>query len=673
VSTYNDLGIDRGGALSRRRSNLRTNAKSLLQPARHWRPNPLGLAAVEAARGDPTALLALEDYELHERQHEHSDAQARRRQVALDTADSRPVVGRLLSVNVGMPKDVPWQGKTVVTAVFKDPVAGPRRVGKFNIDGDGQGDLAGHGGEQRAVFVYQIDSYRYWERELGRNDFVYGQFGENFTVEGLADDEVCIGDRYQIGTAMFEVTQPRVTCYRVAIRMNDPRIPALLVSHHRPGFYLRVLEEGDVQAGDKVIKLASGSEQMPVAEADALLYLPGHTRQELLRALRIPALSPGWQASFRALLEGEPGSGNAGLAVTSPPPAWPGVRQLTVTAITPESDSVISIRLEDPKGAPLPPARPGQWLTLRVQPDKQQRSVLRNYSLSGPPDAGYYRITVKHEHDGAASGYLHTRLAVGDQLDIAAPRGTFILDRTHAPILLISAGIGATPVVAMLQALAEDHSHRETWWLHGARNRREHSFAAEAQALLASLPNVRTHVYYSRPGPNDLEGRDFDVAGRLTGSLLAELEPPRNAEAYVCGTAPFMEEISAGLAAMGIDASRIHTEPFGPEPGITPGIAATPARTPHPPAGQPGNGPTIEFARSNLAIPWSSDYTSLLKLAEACDVPVRWSCRTGVCHTCETTLVAGNVGYSPDPVEPPADGSSLICCSQPRDDVVLDL
>jgi ferredoxin-NADP reductase/MOSC domain-containing protein YiiM/ferredoxin len=581
--------------------------------------------------------------------------------------------GSLLSVNVGMPKDVAWQGKTVFTGVFKDPVIGPRHVRKLNIDGDGQGDLAGHGGEERAVFVYQIDSYRYWERELGRNDFVFGQFGENFTVEGLSDDEVCIGDRYQIGTAIFEVTQPRVTCYRVGIRMNDPRIPALLVSHHRPGFYFRVLEEGDVQAGDEIIRLASGPEQMPVAEADALLYLPGHTRQQLLRALRIPSLSPGWQASFRALLEGGPGSGNAGLAVTSPPPAWPGFRQLTVTAITRESDSVISIRLEDPKGAPLPAARPGQYLTVRVQPDKQRRSMLRNYSLSGPPDAGYYRITVKREHDGAASGYLHTQISVGDQLDIAAPRGTFILDRTHAPVLLISAGIGATPVLAMLHALAEEHADREIWWLQCARSSREHSFAVEAKALLASLPNVRTHVYYSRPGPNDLEGRDFDSAGRLTASLLAELEPPRDAEAYLCGPTSFMDEISAGLAAMGNDASRIHTEPFGPAPGLTPGIAATPARTPHPPPGQPGNGPTIEFARSNLAIPWSSDYNSLLELAEACDVPVRWSCRTGVCHNCETTLIAGSLDYNPDPVEPPADGSALICCSQPRDDLVLDL
>jgi ferredoxin-NADP reductase/MOSC domain-containing protein YiiM/ferredoxin len=580
-------------------------------------------------------------------------------------------VGTLISVNVGMPKDVPWQGKTVFTGVFKDPVSGPRRVGKLNVDGDGQGDLAGHGGEQRAVFVYQLDSYRYWERELGRDDFVHGQFGENFTIEGPGDDEVWIGDRYQIGTAIFEVSQPRVTCYRVGIRMNDPRIPALLVSHRRPGFYFRVLEEGEVKAGDELVKLATGPEQMTVAEVDGLLYLPGHQRQQVMRALRIPALSPGWQASFRALLDAEAGSGNAGLAVTSPPPAWPGFRRLTVTAIERESDSVVSIRFEDPDGELLPAARPGQYLTVRIQLDG--KSVLRNYSLCGVPDDGYYRIGVKREHEGIASGFLHTQLHVGDQLDIAAPRGTFILDQSPAPVLLISVGIGATPVLAMLHALAEEHSDREVWWLHGARSRREQPFAGEARALLASLPNVHTHVCFSRPGRNDRTGRDFDSVGRLTPSVLGELELPRDAQAYLCGPTPFMDETSAGLAAIGLDASRIHTEPFGPAPGLTPGIAATPTREPHPPPGEPGSGPAIEFARSNVAIPWSDDYASLLELAEACDVPVRWSCRTGVCHNCETTLIAGSLDYNPDPVEPPADGSALICCSRPHDDVVLDL
>jgi ferredoxin-NADP reductase/MOSC domain-containing protein YiiM/ferredoxin len=585
----------------------------------------------------------------------------------------RNVVGTLLSVNVGMPKDVSWRGQTVFTGVFKQSVAGSRRVARFNIDGDGQGDLAGHGGEQRAVFVYQIESYRYWERELERSDFVSGQFGENLTVEGLADDEVCIGDRYRIGSALFEVTQPRVTCYRVGIRMNDPRIPALLVSHRRPGFYFRVLEEGEVRAGDEIVKLDSGPEQMTVAEVAALLYLPGHPRQQLLRALRVPALSAGWQASFRALLGGRADSGNAGLTAQSPPPAWPGFRPLIVAAIERESDSVVSIRFEGPDGKPLPAARPGQYLTLRIQPGDEHRSVLRNYSLTGSPGAGYYRIGVKREPGGIASTYLHTRLHVGDQVEIAAPRGTFILDATPAPVLLISAGIGATPLLAMLHALADERSEREVWWLHGTRSSRDHSFAVEARAALASLPHVRTVVCYSRPALDDIQGREFDSAGHLSTDLLADLAPPRDAEAYLCGPIPFMDAIRAGLVATGLDASRIHTEPFGPMAGQTPGIASMPARAPHPPAGRPGDGPTIEFARSDIGVRWNGAYANLLELAEACDVPVRWSCRTGVCHTCETSLISGHVDYSPEPVEPPAGGSALICCAQPRDNLVLDL
>src|ERR1700750_1834434 len=212
-------------------------------------------------------------------------------------------MARLLSVNLGLPRDIEWQGKTVHTAVWKTPVQGRRMTRRLNVDGDGQGDLAGHGGEHRAVFVYQIESYRYWQNQLGRNDFTYGQFGENFTVEGLADTEVCIGDHYRIGGALFEVTQPRVTCYRVGIRMNEPQMAALLVSHGRPGFYFRVLEEGEVGAGDEIVKIAEGSEQMSVAEMEQLLYLPNHGTEQLKRALRIPAVSQGWQDSFQSILQ----------------------------------------------------------------------------------------------------------------------------------------------------------------------------------------------------------------------------------------------------------------------------------------------------------------------------------------------------------------------------------
>lgn len=265
----------------------------------------------------------------------------------------------LIAVNVGMPQDVPWRGRTTHTGIWKRPVAGPRMVRRLNIDGDGQGDLKGHGGPHRAVLVYQSDSYRYWREHLGRDDFVHGQFGENFTVEGLADDEVCIGDRYRIGEALFEVTQPRVTCYRVGLRMDEPRMPALLVAHGRPGFYLKVLTEGVVEAGDEIVRTRTGPEAMTVREIDALLYTSAHPRPQLERALRIPALSPGWKQSMRSLLDDRDtgvSAGNSGLTGVSaaPPPAWQGFRTLEVTRITAESADVFSLVLRARDGSPLP-------------------------------------------------------------------------------------------------------------------------------------------------------------------------------------------------------------------------------------------------------------------------------------------------------------------------------
>jgi ferredoxin-NADP reductase/MOSC domain-containing protein YiiM len=593
----------------------------------------------------------------------------------LVAADRR--AGSLLSVNVGLPQDVLWRGRTVRTAVWKRPAEGPVVARRLNLDGDGQGDLIGHGGEHRAVFAYQIESYQYWQQQLGRDDFTFGQFGENFTVSGLADDQVCIGDRYRIGEAVFEVTQPRVTCYRVGIRMGDARMPALLVSHHRPGFYLRVLREGAVQAGDEIVQVAAGPEAMTVAEVDALLYLPGHPRQRVLRALRIPALPGGWKASFQAMLGQATAlglaAGNAGLTAMSPPPAWPGFRPLAVTAVQPESDSVVSVHLADPEGAAVPPALPGQFLTLRLNVSPGVQPLLRSYSLSGPPGAASYRISIKREPHGAGSQFIHSRVKAGDLLEAAAPRGAFVLQPGEAPVLLISAGVGATPVLAMLHALAAAGSGRGIWWLHGARNRAGEPFAAESRSLLASLARGHRHVCYSRPRPTDVQGGDYQTAGRLSASVLSALDLPRDAQAYICGPAAFMAEMSAALDAMGIDAGHVHTEIFGATPALTPGIASVATRPPHPPAHEAADGPRVAFARSGLTVRWDPDYSSLLDLAEACDVPVRWACRTGVCHTCETSLMSGTVGYSPDPVDDPADGSALICCSQPCSDLVLDL
>src|SRR5262245_30045705 len=290
-------------------------------------------------------------------------------------------VAMLVSVNVGMPRDVEWQGRIVHTGIWKAAVEGPCRVRRLNLDGDGQGDLAGHGGEQRAVFVYQIESYRYWQDQLGRTDFVHGQFGENFTIEGLPDDAVCVGDRYQIGSALFEVTQPRVTCYRVGSRMNESRMPALLTSSGRPGFYFRVLQEGEVGASDEIVKVGEAKERMTVAEINALLYSQNHPRDQLERALRIGALSPGWRSSFEALLQIQTGagkSGNAGLLLpVAAHPVAPGFRSLAVMAIDHESADVISLTMQSADGQPLPTPLPGQYVVLRFQRSAGGPSLFR--------------------------------------------------------------------------------------------------------------------------------------------------------------------------------------------------------------------------------------------------------------------------------------------------------
>jgi ferredoxin-NADP reductase/MOSC domain-containing protein YiiM len=582
----------------------------------------------------------------------------------------------LLSVNVGMPQNVAWQGRTVCTSVWKHPVHGPRMARQLNIDGDGQGDLAGHGGEHRAVFVYQIDSYHYWQRQLGRDDFSYGQFGENFTVEGLSDQEVCIGDRYRIGQALFEVTQPRVTCYRVGIRMKEPCMAALLVAHGRPGFYFRVVEEGEVEAGDDIVQVAAGPEHMSVREINALLYMPGHPRSQLERALRIPALSGGWRDSFQALLAQEQTggtTGNAGLApVSGPPPAWSGFRSLRVSHKVRESSSVVSLELEPADGLPLTAANPGQFVVLRLRLAPGAPAIMRSYSLSGEPSARCYRISVKPEPHGAAGAYIDETVKIGDVMDVSPPRGNFTLQPGAAPVVFLSAGVGATPVIAMLHALAAEASPREVWWLYGARSGREHPFAKEARTLIKALARGHSHVCYSSPDSADRPGVDFDTQGHLDIGMLRKLEVPRDADFFICGPPAFISDLTAGLAAWGVASGRIHTELFGPGPSRTPGIAASPHQ-PHLPAGPPGAGPLVSFARSGVNVHWGSAFQSILELAEACDIPTRWSCRTGVCHTCETGLVAGAVAYQPDPIDPPAGGNVLICCSKPQGDVVIDL
>lgn len=575
---------------------------------------------------------------------------------------------RLVSVNVGRPRTIQWRGKPVRTSIWKEPVEDRRRVTHLNVDGDAQSDLLAHGGEHRAVFVYQLGSYAHWARELGRPITEPGQFGENFTVDGLPDDEVCIGDRLAIGSAVFEVSQPRVTCYKVGIRLDEPRMPALLTGHGRPGFYLRVIQEGVVGAGDAIVPVSAGPGGLTVQAASALLYTPDLDEAALRTAIDIPALPEGWKESFRRLLDqAERGTaGNRGLSpLADRPPAYAGFRPFRVTGARAESANVRSLRFAPADGGPLPVHLPGQFVTVKLTaPDGTV--IIRSYSLSAAADGRQLRISVKR--DGRASTVVHDDIDEGDDVELGAPRGSFVLDPAgEDPVVLISAGIGVTPVLAMLGALARSAHEGPVTWIHVARSGAEHAFLDEAHELLACLPNAVSHVRYTQPGPADHAGAGFDAVGRLTAPDLRSLEIAPGADAYVCGPDRFMAGVSELLAAVGLDPDRIHTEAFG---AAAPGTASTPPHAPQPPA---ATGYDVFFARSGLSVRFDPDrWTSLLELAEACDVPADWSCRTGVCHRCETAVVAGGVAYDPEPLDVPADGAVLLCCSQPRGAITLD-
>jgi len=281
---------------------------------------------------------------------------------------------------------------------------------------------------------------------------------------------------------------------------------------------------------------------------------------------------------------------------------------------------------------------------------------------------------VKIEPNGVGGTYLRDHVRVGDDLEVSSPRGSFILQSGEPPVVLLSAGIGATPVLAMLYALAASRSTRKVFWLHGARDRQHHPFAAEVRQLMSALPKSRSYVCYSRPDSRDKMGEDFDATGHLSRSVFDEIGVAREADVYLCGPTRFMSEMKEALAIFGVAPKRIYVEIFNGSESMMPGVVGATTRAPHRPNDDANTGPLVTFARSGIAVHWNaSAYESILELAEACDVPVRWSCRTGVCHSCESGLVSGAVVYEPEPLDKPADGNLLICCSQPVRDVVVDL
>ncbi len=596
-----------------------------------------------------------------------------------ETADAEtPVSGphapmTLKSVNVSMPRDVVHEDKEVTTGIFKTQVDDRIMLRRLNLEGDGQADLWGHGGAFRAVYAYPFENYAYWERELGRSDFFVGQFGENFTVEGMLDDEICIGDVFRIGGALVEVSQPRIPCYKLAIKMGSDGFQNRFLESGRVGFYLRVLEEGEVGTGDAIELVRRDPRRLTVTEVSNLLFFDKENLDATRQALQIPALSHGWKGSFQDRLAKAEASTQG----------RPGFRNFIVDRKEPESETITSFYLLPEDGVALAEFQPGQFLTFELDIPGHEKPLIRTYSLSDSANPDYYRVSIKREPTprdlpdvppGLSSNYFHDQVEVGTKLRVGAPRGKFHLDQeSERAIVLLSGGVGLTPMIAMLNAIVRSGSRRPVWFIHGVRNGREHAMGRHVRNIAEENANIRAHIRYSDPEPDDVEGRDYDSPGRVDIPLLKQLLPFDDYDFYLCGPPPFMKSLYCGLLSLSVSEARIHYEFFGPGSILQDDSEPASQEETRPAEVELVGGTQIVFARSGLTVGWDPACDSILDLAESQGLNPDYSCRSGICNTCISELTEGEVEYLEEPLDEPDRGHVLICCARPKTSLVIEI
>jgi uncharacterized protein len=355
---------------------------------------------------------------------------------------------------------------------------------------------------------------------------------------------------------------------------------------------------------------------------------------------------------------------------------WSDWRDFMVVRKVKESEEITSFYLQPVDRDMIPNFQPGQFLTIKLDIPGQKRPVIRTYSLSDYAEpCDDYRLSIKREPapsklavmPGLASNFMHDSIHVGSVIPAKPPSGRFFLDvHQSSPAVLISNGVGITPMVSMAKAVTQLNPSRPVWFVHGAREGRFHAFRDEVQALAEQNPNLRVHFAYSRPSAIDA---DHHSTGYVDADLIQSLAPP-NAEYFLCGSPPFLDAIRAGLDRAGVSESRVFFEVFGKASPTTPARSTNAAEATH----NSEIEAEIEFARSQKISPWSSDAENLLDFAEANGLNPPYSCRQGLCGTCECTLLEGEVEYLEPPTADVADGAVLLCIAKPKTArLVLDL
>ena len=382
---------------------------------------------------------------------------------------------------------------------------------------------------------------------------------------------------------------------------------------------------------------------------------------------------------------------------------WDGYRTFCVERKEPESRTVTSFYLTAKDGRPLAPYKPGQFLGFKLDVPGHDKPVLRTYTISDSSgDAAHYRLSIKREPPpagqqnappGASSNYFHDHVEAGSELQVRAPSGDFFLPEDDdgdgdggesGPVVLLSGGVGLTPMISMLNHIVSNGAKRPVWFIHGVRNGDEHAFGAHVRGLAETHANVNAHIAYLEPGPGDAEGRDYDSAGLISIELLESLLPGKDGDFYLCGPTAFMKALFNGLLDWGVAESRIYYEFFGPatvlkESGAGDKADGKSAPTASTVPGAPGpeaaaDGPVVTFRRSGVTVTWDPDKETILDLAEANGVTPDFSCRSGVCHTCMCTLIEGEIEYvNDDALLPEEEGQILICSSRPKTDITVDV
>lgn len=579
-------------------------------------------------------------------------------------------LGALLSVNIGVAESMMVQGEAIVTGFRKRPTADVGRIEVNGLVGDDHVDDAHD--LDRAVLFYQRSHYDFWSSELGR-ELAPGTFGEQFTVEAPTEDQLLVGDRLRVGEALLQVTQPRIPCRKMAVRLGVEDMPTQYMRTGRVGFFCKVLEPGQVRTGDNIELVQRGHDSITVAALANVLHRDepdGFELDPMLASDVLPVLVRAKLTKLAARMAARQQS-------------WSGDRFLVVRSRDQHGTEVVTFELAAPDGERLPEFQAGQFLTLAMSVDGVDKPVVRTYTVAGRSTDGLgYRIAVKREpapigsvdvEPGLASGYLHDSVGVGTLLLARAPRGRFVVVPGHRPVVLVSAGIGITPMMAMHEELAAAGSseQREVFFVHSARSSRERAFTKHVQKLVATHSRFHSHLLFSRPQPQDELGKDFDAVGRLSPDVLEQVVPGLDADFYVCGPAPFTADVVSGLVDRGVAKERVHYEFFGAATSLFGELDAADAGLEA--VDRAGRPIMVTFARSGISVPWRENSFSLLALAEQAGLRPDASCRTGLCNTCVCRIDDGEVDYVIEPMDAVTPGKVAICCARPRTSVMIDL